>query len=216
MTFSLNEIEMMSKRATRGAGYHWGHAEEAGKAARWLTRRHMPGAEQLAELLIRNDGKNYDDLAPFSIEDVWEANSGWLCPLISGASLCDRADEIASGRVFELGPTAQPLLLTPYASAIAKLTNSTIEISWAGIVMTFTPEGKSIEGEDKALTTRTTDTLTCRRIDTKEIKRNDRAPGRAVDAETWSQLNTFAQRIFAPASEASRLAGAGAGLTDND
>ena len=41
-------------------------------------------------------------------------------------------------------------------------------------------------------------------------------PGRAIAAETWSRLGAFAQRTFAPATEASRLAGAGAGLQDND
>ena len=43
MTFSLNEIEAIGKRAARGAGLPWGLAEEAGKAARWLTARGLPG-----------------------------------------------------------------------------------------------------------------------------------------------------------------------------
>ena len=34
MSFSLNEIEAMGRRAARGAGLHWGIAEEAGKAVR--------------------------------------------------------------------------------------------------------------------------------------------------------------------------------------
>jgi hypothetical protein len=41
-------------------------------------------------------------------------------------------------------------------------------------------------------------------------------PGRAVDAETWSRLDAFAQRTFAPATEASRARGAGAGPVDSD
>lgn len=32
----------------------------------------------------------------------------------------------------------------------------------------------------------------------------------------WDQLNTLAAKTYVPATEASRLAGAGAGLTDND
>jgi hypothetical protein len=64
MTFSLNEVEAMGKRAARGAGRDWGIAEEAGKAARWLTARGLPGPELLAELLTRNEGKSYEELAP--------------------------------------------------------------------------------------------------------------------------------------------------------
>jgi len=36
------------------------------------------------------------------------------------------------------------------------------------------------------------------------------------DAEHWATLNRFAHHTYAPASEASRLLGAGAGLSDND
>ena len=34
MSYSLSEIEAMCLKATRGAGYDWGLAEEAGMAAR--------------------------------------------------------------------------------------------------------------------------------------------------------------------------------------
>lgn len=37
-----------------------------------------------------------------------------------------------------------------------------------------------------------------------------------VDAEIWSALIDFAARMLVPDSQASRLAGAGAGLSDND
>ena len=216
MTFSLNEIETMGKRAARGAGLPWGLAEEAGKAARWLTARGLPGPEELADILTRNDGRSYDELAPVSVDGVWHARSGRLCPLVSGAALCDRAAEIAAGRAFELGPTAQPLLLAPYAASAAKLAGTAVELSWAGAVMVFTPEGVSIEGDGAALTARSADSVRCRRAENAVAAAPAGAPGRAVDAETWSRLNAFAHRILAPVTEASRLAGAGAGLVDND
>ena len=34
--------------------------------------------------------------------------------------------------------------------------------------------------------------------------------------EIWEALSAFAHRTYVPASESSRLKGAGAGLTDND
>jgi len=216
MTFSLNEIEAMGKRAARGAGLPWGLAEEAGKAARWLTARGLPGPEQLAEILTRNDGKNYDELAPVSAEGIWQAPSGRLCPLAAGAALCDRAAEIAGGQEIEFGPTAQPLLLAPYAAGAAKLAGAAVELSWAGTVLVFTPDGVSIEGERAAMTSRSADSVRCRRAENAEVASPASATGRMVDAETWSRLNAFAQRTFAPATEASRLVGAGAGLVDSD
>lgn len=37
-----------------------------------------------------------------------------------------------------------------------------------------------------------------------------------VDDDLWSMLASFAAKTFVPATEASRIAGAGAGLSDND
>ena len=217
MTFSLNEIEAMGKRAARGAGLSWGLAEEAGKAARWLAAHALPGPEELAENLTGNDGRSHDELAPVSVDGVWRARSGRLSPLVCGAALCDLAAEIATGREIELAALAQPLLLAPYAAGVAKMTDAAVELSWPGVVMTFTSEGVSIEGDHASLMARSADGVHCRRMETAVLAASaDAASGRAVDARTWNRLNELAQRTFAPATEASRLAGAGAGLTDND
>ena len=92
MTYALNEIEAMGKRAARGVGCDWGIAEEAAKAVRWLAMHRLPGPELLADLLTLNDGRSYADLAPVTVEGVWEATSGSLCPLVAGAALADRAE----------------------------------------------------------------------------------------------------------------------------
>jgi hypothetical protein len=220
MSFSLNEVEAMGKRAARGAGLPWGLAEEAGKAARWLTARGYPGAEQLADVLTRNDKQGYAELAPVDVDGVWQAPAGRLCPLITGAALCDRAAEIAEGRVIELGMTAQPLLLVPYIAGAAKLIGTAIAIGWEHVTMIVTQDREIIDGNPNALTARSTDSIRCRRVDdasnlaTPAVSVNQ--PAAPVDAATWSRLAAFAQRTFAPATEASRLSGAGAGLSDNN
>ncbi len=217
MSFSLNEIEAMGKRAARGAGLDWGIAEEAGKAARWLTAHGLPGPELLAELLTRNEGKSYAELAPVSVDGVWEAKSGQLCPLVAGAALSDRAAEVAAGREFEFGSIAFPLLLAPYAACGARSRGAAIELSWSGVMLTISPDdGLAVEGDIAAVAARTADYVHCRPAGKDTVTPPAGEPGRAVDAETWSRLSAFAHRTLAPATEASRLAGAGAGLTDND
>ena len=217
MTFSLNEIEATGKRAARGAGLDWGIAEEAGKAARWLTAHGLPGPELLAGLLTRNDGKGYDELAPVSVDGVWEAQTGCLCPLIAGAALSDRAAEVAAGREVEFGPIAFPLLLAPYAASGAVSRGAAIELSWSGATLTISPDdGLAVEGKMAAVAARTADCVLCRPARKDPITRPAGEPGRAVDAGSWSRLDAFARRTLAPVTEASRLAGAGAGLTDND
>ena len=219
MRYSLNEIEAMSKRAARGAGLSWGLAEEAGKAARWLAAHGLPGPEALTELLAGNDSGRYAALAPASVDDpVWRAPSGSLCPLVAGAALCDRAAEIAAGREIELGPTAQPLLLAPFAAGVADMTGAAVRLSWAGTELVLAPAGVSIEGDRAALTAAGADGIRCARVALTGIPSppDTGAAKRDVDAAIWGRLNAFAGRIFAPATEASRLTGAGAGNNDSD
>ena len=112
--YALAEIEAQARKATRGAGYAWGLAEEAGKAVRWLSARGMPGAEALADLLAETDGLPYGALRPLDPDaSHWRGESA-LCPLIAGAALGDfRPDPLPS-----LGPMRQPLLLTPFAARL--------------------------------------------------------------------------------------------------
>ena len=217
MTFSLNEIGAMGKRAARGAGLDWGIAEEAGMAARWLTAHGLPGPELLAELLSRNEGTSYDDLVPVSVDGVWQAKSGCLCPLIAGAALSDRAAEIAAGREFEFGAIAFPLLLAPYAACGARSRGAAIELSWPGVTLMISPDdGLAVEGDMAAIAARTATSVHCRPAAKDTVTPPAGEPGRDVDAETWSRLGDFAHRTYAPATEASRMLGAGSGLVDSD
>ena len=102
MTYSLNEIEVTSKRAACGAGLDWGIAEDAGRAVRWLAERGLPGPELLSALLVAHKGLTYRDLAPQLDSGTWHAPAGRLCPLIAGSALCDRAGELVAGECFLL------------------------------------------------------------------------------------------------------------------
>ncbi len=216
MTLSLYEIEVTGKRAARGCGLSWGIAEEAGKAVRWLSEHGLPGAEELAETLNHVDGKTYEDLAPTAADGVWHARSGRLCPLICGPAICDRAVEIAAGREIEFGPMSQPLLLASYAAAAAKLIDGAVELAWPGIVLVATSDGIKIDGERKALTVPSVEHVRCRRADRTDVPSSGSVVGCAVDAEAWRRLSALAHRTLAPATDESRLAGAGAGLIDTD
>lgn len=216
MTYSLNEIEAMAKRAARGAGYHWGHAEEAGKAARWLAEYDLPGPELLAQLLTLNFGRSYACAAPRSAAGPWRAGEGDLCPLLAGSALCDRATELANGRVFDLEAVAYPLLLVPLAASASGLTGYATALDWDGIAIHVAPQGIAIGGNQDALMASRTGHLTCRISRVADHAVSLKKFGRAVDAKHWTVLGELARRTFAPATEASRLAGAGAGLTDND
>ena len=51
MSWSLGEVRALSVKATRGAGFPWGLAEEAGYAVVWLQARKVDGCAALADYL---------------------------------------------------------------------------------------------------------------------------------------------------------------------
>ena len=54
---SLSEIDTVSKRSSRAAGYSWGIAEEVGKNVRLLEIFSLPGIKNLNSFL--NEKKKY-------------------------------------------------------------------------------------------------------------------------------------------------------------
>ncbi len=188
---SISELTAMATKAARGAGFDWGMADEAARATCWLAARDLPGTKALADLLDQLDGKTLSEFAPVIGGGEWTARGGWLCPVTTGAAMLDRA-EVLTASPLRLGPTLCPLLVFP---AVAEV--------WPG--------GAIAEPCD----------LTSTRTDAVSIKVGSGLPStptsRAqVPQAIWDSLSTYANRTYAPATEASRLAGAGAGLSDND
>ena len=213
MTYSLNEIEVMAKRAVRGAGYHWGYAEEAGKAIRWLAERDLPGCS----VLVRHFQRHQDQIAELLRRAPADpTGQGDVCPLIAGAYLCDRASLIARGETFELKEVASPLLLLPYGAAIARLTGDVVEVQLDRSAAHIGAHGFAFKGEPGGIMADRTDRMICRTIGKVVMPKVRTVERHVLDDETLTSLSTLGARTFAPATEASRLAGAGAGLTDNE
>jgi hypothetical protein len=229
--YSLNEVDAAAKRAARGIGVPWGIAEEAGKAVRWLTAAGLPGAQALAALLTRLDGRPYRGFCPTAGLGLWAAGSGVLCPLATGASLADAATVLSTQRGNEtgnetgsqtgtqwgidLGRTAHPLLLIPFASSAARQTATGVALSWDDVTVTLGADGAIIEITGTALETAVAETVHCRAISV------DRASGiavhrSAIPGPVWDRLQALGRRTFAPDTEVSRVAGAGSDLSDNE
>ncbi|PWE33864.1 DUF3726 domain-containing protein [Maritimibacter sp. 55A14] len=217
MTPSLSEIETLGKRAARGAGLSWGLAEEAGRAARWLSAHGLPGVESLAALLERNDGVSYGALAPVCLETGWRPAGAVICPLVAGAALADRAAAVAGGAVAGIGPVACPVLLAPAAAGVAAATGATLDLAWDNLRLTVGPDAVWLEAGKAARLARPEAAEVRIRI----VAEGHGTPCPAgqrpeVTGAEWARLARLAHRTYAPATDASRLAGAGAGLSDND
>lgn len=224
--YSLNEIEASSRKAARGAGMPWGLAEEAGKATRWLAARGLPNVSLLLTLLRENDGKPYELLRPESLDRLWHAAGGILCPIIAGSALNDVAERISGGETFVLNGVSCPALVLPVLGRAAKYLERGFQVTWRN-------------GNEAACISILPDRLYLNAVEldglataySEEVRVSGITPDAALPQGTlitrrvrgvpledrhWSGLQAFAARTYVPATEESRLRGAGAGVKDED
>ncbi|MBP5856601.1 DUF3726 domain-containing protein [Marivibrio halodurans] len=224
---SLNEIEAVARKAARGAGMSWGLAEEAGKAARWLALHDQPGLAALVDLLEWRDGRAHETLRPHETTGadgarLWQAAGGALCPVAAGTALVDFAFDLRRADAsIRLHIVRTPLLLLPFIARAAAEEGRRFEMTCGApggdpAITQLSPDGPTgplprLPGEADILIRPATDGGTRSERATPRIAR-----GVAVDRRVWARAERLAHRTYVPASDGSRLSGAGAGLSDND
>ena len=213
--FTLAEIESYMRKSARARGLHWGIAEEAGKAARWLAAFSLPGPEILFAHLQQLEGADYSRFIPDCARVPWQAPGDLLCPIITGAALADRSAEMLDGKTFHLGATAYPLLLAATVGQAARCHRQVFTTAWAGVRVSCFETGLSIAGNRDDLLLARVDAVNCQRDDLTEPQQLPSTRAYPIDPELFRQIDKLAFQTYAPATAASR-AGAGAGLTDND
>lgn len=204
MSYSLNEVEAMAKKATRGAGYSWGLAEEASKATRWLCVQGLDGCGALAETLRQFEGIPLSDRSPTIMGKEWQNTRGTLCPLTAGTALSDHAHVFAD-RVVIADEIAAPALLLPFVAHIAVHCESLITVEWSSASVVTDGTQLCLDGLMSAASGGPIRILRGGTMGN-PYTTSTRAKPNPAD---WETLNVFAHRTYAPATEESRLRGAG-------
>lgn len=215
MSYSLNEIEALSKKAARGAGLSWGLAEEAAMAVRWLTAYGFDGVLHLADLLEKHDGKPIQELAPTSLsETIWRASSDELNPIVAGAALSDCAFRLRKAPMC-MQNVCHPLLILPFLQGASEIAERPLVLRWSTVSIAVQKGGIHVQGADKDLSTHKAAQI---EISIADNNHEWQTPGLRAAATTQDmrRLNKLAQRTYAPATEESRKLGAGSGDSDND
>ncbi|WP_108881368.1 DUF3726 domain-containing protein [Anderseniella sp. Alg231-50] len=207
MIVSLNEAEVMATKAAWGAGRPWGLAQEAGRAVSALESLRLPGARSLLDLLVATDRVPCEKMRPASVHsECWQAGHP-MCPVLVGAFIADmgmQSEEVNLRRVHA------PLLLVSFCQT----SSDKAVVSWDDCSIHTSDDGVSVRG---VMNAPIADRVLIARCEPAGDTTHHWHPG-AVDIadEIWEALSAFAHRTYVPATEASRLKGAGAGLTDND
>ena len=124
---SSSEINTVSKRAARAAGYSWGIAEEVGKCISSIEMFGIPGVENL-----NNYFKTIKDIkpeGPKKIEKTNKLNDKSLCPIYTGLKLIDEYKSVDEIKTLKFIKLDYPLLLLPFINKLSYLIGKRIQVS---------------------------------------------------------------------------------------
>ncbi|MFK7891339.1 MAG: DUF3726 domain-containing protein [Granulosicoccus sp.] len=232
-SLSVNETVSLVKLAWRAAGYPWSIASEAGYAVGWLEQRELPGA-QLASALVNDlDAISFDRLKPaegsITAGNCWRSTGSALCPVMSGLTLADYSGAFEPEQRVQLADVYGPCLLLPFLNRLQRINGSVITLEWDR-VCAYVLDGecyvrlKSRESLWLCLSEPAPVNVSVsftRQITADELSGYGRCivsavPRCHVDQSDLLNLRQYAHRTYAPATDSSRISGAGAGMTDND
>ena len=201
---SLSEIETVSKRASRAAGFSWGMSEEVGKSVRLLEFFGFSGIKNLNQYYKDISTQNFEKLT--LIKKNNKPNKSNFCPIMLGVSILDQIKTVESLKKCSFQRIAYPLLLLPFLSRSSEiigkrilykydesqfLLNFNVNISSNRLKEKFTPDAKNIE---------------INFLDNKDT---------FTDKE-WKTLYKLSEKTFVEETDSLKQGAAGAGLTDND
>ena len=215
--YSLSEIDTLTRKATRGAGYSWGIAEEVGKAMRWLSAYGFSGPEILAKHLEIVANKQQDFIPNSkdvtSEEKIFGNADEPLCPLYCGTLINDLGHHLEAGKTLTFNNMLSPLLALPSAARNAEAYNISVSFSCSETIVICNPDG--ITNNDTphlfdAFSLGDKADVICSRTEGEFKSTHFPSPqGRSITAEALVTLERFAHQTYAPATDESRLRGAG-------
>ena len=201
---SLSEIETVSKRASRAAGYSWGICEEVGKNIRLLEMFGLPGIRNLNEYLEKKKGQKFENLKLINAEN--KPTKLQYCPIISGTSFLDQIKSIDNLNEIKFERIAYPLLFLPFTSRASEIIGKRLflKLDSNEFLLNFNNNICSNFINNEIIKIANT-------VIIRLLKNTD-----SFSEKEWSQIYKLSEETFVEESDSLKETAAGAGLTDND
>ena len=121
---SLSEIDTVSKRSSRAAGYSWGIAEEMGKNVRLLEFFSLPGIKNLNAFLNNKKNIKLENLSLITEDN--KTNHSQYCPVIAGVNFLDQIKSLENLSEINFKNIAYPILFLPFVSRASEIAGKRI------------------------------------------------------------------------------------------
>ena len=123
---SLSEIETISKRASRAAGFSWGVAEEVGKNIRILEMFGLSGIKNLNYYFRIKNNKKFEKLNLVNNENITTKLE--FCPISAGLSFLDQIRSLDNLNEILFKRIAYPLLFLPFVSRASEVIGKKLQL----------------------------------------------------------------------------------------
>ena len=201
---SLSEIDTVSKRSSRAAGYSWGIAEEVGKNVRLLEFFSLPGIKNLNSFLNNKKNIKLENLSLITEDN--NTNNLQYCPVIAGVNFLDQIKTLENLSEINFKNIAYPILFLPFVSRASEIVGKRIllKLDEKEFLMNFNNCIYSNFSKQEIV-------KIAERVSIKILKNQD-----SFTENEWKELYKISEETFVEENESLKNSGAGAGLTDND
>ena len=201
---SLSEIETVSKRSTKAAGFSWGIAEEVGKNTRMLETFGLSGIKNLNYYFQIRNNKKFEKLNLVSNEN--KTMKLEFCPIIAGLSFLDQVRSLESFKEINFENIGYPLLFLPFISRASEVIGKKLELKIDNRIFLLNYNNSIYSNSLNNGIVSIGNTV---KITFQENKDS-------FDENEWNDLYKLSENTFVEETDSLKQAGAGAGLTDND
>ncbi len=200
---SLSEIDTVSKRASKAAGFSWGIAEEVGKNIRLLEMFGLPGIKHLNYYFKILKKQKFQNISLISKTNASKIS---YCPIITGVNFLDQINALEELEEIVFENVACPILFIPFLSRASEVIGKKIflDIDKNIFLLNF---NQSIYSNffNKEIW------IKAEKLKINFIENND-----SFLENEWKEIYKLSEDTFVEETDELKQTSAGAGLTDND
>jgi len=201
---SLSEIEILSKRASKAAGFPWGVAEEVGKNTRMMEMFGIEGIKNLNYYFRIRNKKNFEKINLITNENKTTKHD--FCPIIAGLNFLDQVRSLEVLNEIKFTKIGYPLLFLPFVSRASEVIGKKLKLNIDDRIFLLNYNNSIYSNSlNDGIVEIGNNVLIKFQENEDSFKESE-----------WKELYKLSEKTFVEENESLKNSGAGAGLTDND